>query len=409
MADTLLIHFDPAHPQQASWSHVNNHGELTSRITTGELADATEVANSYRVVVILDSFSVHLNHVKLPTSNRQKMLRAVPYALEEQLAEDVDDFHFVIGKSDTPMGTPVAGIRKEVLKNVIQIFEQAGIHLDAIIPDALCLPASPEQWSVLIHDNKALIQFDTEIGTAIDTNILPLMLQASIDRAEQKPEKLTLFYLDGTTLDTAIDEVNSDAEIIKLAYNTHPLVVFCGEFKRALQLNLLQDKFKPKRKSSGQWQRWRIAASLAAIWAVLYLGTTGLEIVKLDKANSALSAQIEGIYKKTFPRSKRIVNPRVQMEQKLNELKGGGVQSSQFMALLTNSVTALSGAKNVTIQSIDFRNNRMDIGITSTNLQSVETLNKQLNANRNLKAEIVSATSEKNIVKGSIRLQKAGT
>jgi small subunit ribosomal protein S4 len=46
-------------------------------------------------------------------------------------------------------------------------------------------------------------------------------------------------------------------------------------------------------------------------------------------------------------------------------------------------------------------------GLTGANLQSIETLNKQLNANSNLKAEITSATSEKNNVKGSIRLQRS--
>ena len=111
MASMLLLHYDPASPGQATWSHVNNQGELTSRITSGSLDDAAVVAAQHKVIVLLDSSNVHLNHVQLPTSNRQKMLRAIPYALEEQLAEDIEDFHFVIGKTDPHYGTPVAGIR----------------------------------------------------------------------------------------------------------------------------------------------------------------------------------------------------------------------------------------------------------------------------------------------------------
>ena len=108
MASTLLLHYDPAKPDQATWSHVNNQGELTSRITSGSLEDAAVVAQQHKVVVLIDSSNVHLNHVQLPTTNRQKMLRAIPYALEEQLAEDIEDFHFVIGKADPSYGTPVA-------------------------------------------------------------------------------------------------------------------------------------------------------------------------------------------------------------------------------------------------------------------------------------------------------------
>jgi type II secretory pathway component PulL len=84
-------------------------------------------------------------------------------------------------------------------------------------------------------------------------------------------------------------------------------------------------------------------------------------------------------------------------------------QASQFLALLAESATIISGQKDIRLQSIDFRNNRMDIGLTGTNLQSVETLNRQLNGNAKLAAEITSATSEKNNVRGSIRMQRAGT
>jgi general secretion pathway protein L len=410
MGGTLLLHYDPAKPDEATWSHVNNQGELTSRITTGSLADAAVVAQQHRVVVLLDSSNVHLNHVQLPTSNRQKMLRAVPYALEEQLAEDIEDFHFVIGKTDPHYGTPVAGIRKDTIEGLLDTFNQAGISIDAIIPDAICSPAAPDQWSVLFHAGKALVQFQALIGSVIDIANLPLLLRVSLDRTLNKPEKIVCFHLDGEEPDLALEQNHTDIEIIKVAYNTHPLVIFCGEFDRAKSLNLLQGKYKPKRKSSGQWYRWRLAASLAAAWLLLYSGINLVELNSLKEKNAELDLQIENIYKKSFPDSKRIVNPRVQMEQKLNELRGGGgPQGSQFLALLTESVSAISSQKDIEVQSIDFRNNRMDIGLTGTNLQSVETLNRELNKNARLMTEITSATSEKNIVKGRIRLQRSGS
>ena len=98
------------------------------------------------------------------------------------------------------------------------------------------------------------------------------------------------------------------------------------------------------------------------------------------------------------------------MEQKLDELRGGGgPQGSQFLALLTESAGVISSQKNIEVQSIDFRNNRMDIGLTGTNLQSVETLNNELKKNTGLETEITSATAEKDSVRGSIRLQRSGS
>ena len=409
MADTLLIHYDPARPEQTTWSSVNSQGELTTRIASGLLEDVVSAAENQRVIVILDSSSVHLNHVNLPTSNIQKMLRAIPYALEEQIAEDVEDFHFVISKSTTSKGTPVVGIRKDILASLLDNFNQHGIHVDAVIPDALCLPAAPEQWSALTYNDKALLQYEANLGTIIDANNLRILLHSLISHAEPKPEKLVFLYPDGSEPDNVIDGADDDVEVIQVAYNTHPLVVFCGEYTRAMPLNLLQGEFKPKRKNTGHWYRWRLAASLVAVWLVLYLGMTAIEVNKLKNKNKALSAEITNIYKKTFPQSKRIVNARVQMEQKLKELKSGGTSDSQFLALLTSSVETITSQKKITINSINFRNNRMDVGLTGPDLQTVESLNTGLNAVKEIKSEIVSATSEKNNVKGSIRLQMKGS
>ena len=96
------------------------------------------------------------------------------------------------------------------------------------------------------------------------------------------------------------------------------------------------------------------------------------------------------------------------MEQKLKELKGTAGSSSQgLIFLLAESFGTLShDKKNITLQSLTFRNNRMDIGLESSNLQAVENLNKNLNNNKNIKSEITSSSSEKDKVKGNLRIEE---
>jgi hypothetical protein len=47
----------------------------------------------------------------------------------------------------------------------------------------------------------------------------------------------------------------------------------------------------------------------------------------------------------------------------------------------------------------------MDIGLDSKNLQAIENLNKKINTNNTIKAEISSSSSEKDKVKGNIRIE----
>jgi general secretion pathway protein L len=421
MTDSLLLHYSPAHADTATWSLVNSQGELTSLITTAPLADAAAIAEGHRCIVLLDSSCIHLNHVQLPISNRQKMLRAIPFALEEQIADEIEDFHFVIGKTVAGSGTPVAGIRRDQLEHTLAAFAEAGIYPDAIIPDVLCLPGSAEQWCILQHQDRMLVEYDLSSGATIDAENLQYLLEVSLaDSDLQTPEKILLFLPDGDTpaisaqaLREGIgDDVVAETdvpEIIEVSYNTHPLVVFCGHYLDAMPLNLLQGNYKPKRKSAGKWLRWRLAASLGLIWLVLHLGASVFELNQLQNNNDRLHVQIEQIYKKTFPDSKRIVNARVQMEQKLNELKGaGGAKDEGLLTLLAESIEAVGKVSDITVQSLSFRNNRMDVELTGKGLQSIENLNRFLNQNPKLKADIVSSTSEKTGVKGNIRIQGSG-
>ena len=413
MSETLLIHYNIDHPYQATWSLCNEAGELTSKITTGTLQELSAATERQHAIVLLNSQCLHINQLHLPTQNLQKMLKAVPYAIEEFIAEDIDDFHFVIAKNKNDNSTAVVGINKSTLKHIVQVFQDANITVDKIIPDALCLAASADsrQWVCLNYQDDSYLQTDTLNGMVYSHEVFPFVIASKLkDLAENesRPEKILLFTEQQAPQAFAQLTIEDDnIEVVNIVYNTHPLVVFCANYRQAMPLNLLQHKFKARRKTSGYWHHWRLAASLAAAWLVLHLGLAGFQLVRLQDENSVASAQIESIYKKTFPDSKKIVNPRVQMEQKLNELKdSSGNSSNGILFLLAESFGTLGPDKNnITLQSLTFRNNRMEVGLDSANLQAIENLNKNLNNSTKIKSEITSSSSEKDKVKGNLRIE----
>ena len=78
MSETLLIHYNKETPGQATWSTCNDEGELTAKITSGPLQELAELAGRYPAVVLLNSQCLHINQLRLPTQNQQKVLKAVP-------------------------------------------------------------------------------------------------------------------------------------------------------------------------------------------------------------------------------------------------------------------------------------------------------------------------------------------
>lgn len=415
MADTLLIHFNLNKPDATTWSLVNNAGELTTMISHGLLSDAAPVAEKHKTVVLLDNTSIHIETVHLPIKNRQKLLRAIPFALEEQLADEIDELHFVAGKIQPDDSVPVAAIRKDTLEAILDAINEAGIEPVAIIPDTLCLTANSKQWAILLHENQANLHFNTFNGSEFDRDLLPTIITSILKHETlEAPEKIILFTQDGKPEDESmqhiIEALPENIELIKVSYNTHPLVIYCGQYQNIMSLNLLQDAYKPKSKNNAELQRWKLAAALTIVWIGLSLGNATAEYYNLQDKNKQLRSQIEKIYKNTFPKSKRIVNARVQMEQKLKELKKGSSENegNSMVALLSNAASALSSEKDITLQAINYRNNTIDLELTGSNLQAIESLNKKINR-QTLKSEIISSSSEKNQVKGNIRIQKAGS
>ncbi len=423
MSETLLIHYNIEHAQQATWALCNDAGELTGKINTGELDELSKITAGVPAIVLLNSQCLHINQLQLPTSNQQKMLKAIPFAIEEFIAEDIENFHFVISKNKHSKLTAVVGIDKITLQNILQIFKQANITIEKIIPDVLCLAANEQQWVCLNYLDTTYLQTDRLNGMVLAHDVLPYIINnklqkiASTATQQTLPEKILLFTeqekpnaFEQLLLDDLNENQQSDNQLlekINIVYNKHPLVVFCGHYKQALALNLLQHEFKNKSKSSGLWLHWRLAASLTAIWLVLSLALSNFQYAQIKKTNNITKAEIEKIYKQAFPKSRKIINPRVQMEQKLKELKSGsGNSNNGLIFLLAESFGNLSSnTKNITLQSLTFRNNRMNISLESSNLQAIENLNKNLNNNNKIQSEITSSSSEKNKVKGNLRIE----
>ena len=83
-----------------SWVIVGADGGRLGPISTGDFADAAPVAAERQVVAIVPGSSVTLARPELPVKAGAKLAQVVPYAMEESLAGEVEQFHFAIGATD---------------------------------------------------------------------------------------------------------------------------------------------------------------------------------------------------------------------------------------------------------------------------------------------------------------------
>lgn len=416
MSDTLLIHYNPADPQQASWSLCNNEGELTCPVQQSALAELGEQAQQHRTVVLLHSQCLHINTINLPAMNMQKTMRAVPYAVEEFIAGDVDEFHFVAATDKSIKGTAVIGIERGILQNIIDIFRSHHIFIDTMLADVLCINGDETQWSCLRFQDDVYIQTSRYQGIVTGTDLGSFVINSKLGKQAQDteadveqalPEKLLVFSEQDDN--TALPEIdNEQLDVVDVRYNQHPLVVFCGNYKLAEPLNLLQHKFRQKRESTGYLQHWRLAASLAAAWLVLSLAISGYKLNTITSENEQLGKQIDQVYKQTFPGSRLVAGQaRKLMQDKFEAMQNGaGSESDSMLFLLTEAFGSLrSDPANITLRTLTYRNSKIEIGLDGSTLEAIQNLNNKLNESNGIRAEITSSSSEKDRVRGNIRIE----
>jgi len=99
MAETLLLRL-PHDPDQApTWLIVDGRGAAVGPPQSGPLNLAAARTSGRRVWVLVPGADVLLAEPELPAKTGTKLAQLVPYALEEHLADDIDDLQFAIGKS----------------------------------------------------------------------------------------------------------------------------------------------------------------------------------------------------------------------------------------------------------------------------------------------------------------------
>src|ERR1700759_5170169 len=135
MPHTLLLRLPAPGQQDTEWLSIDASGVPETAPQRGPLGLAAAVGRSAQVVVISPATQILLAEPELPPGSGIKLARAVPFALEEQLTEDIDQLCFSIGRRQPNGRTPVAVVARETLRAWIAQLAAAGIEPVAMYAD----------------------------------------------------------------------------------------------------------------------------------------------------------------------------------------------------------------------------------------------------------------------------------
>ncbi len=393
MRETLLLHLPEQSDAPYAW---RLHGaESADRMGTGSLAQALDAAGHARLVLLAPSEKILLTDVDLPVRAQNKLLQAVPYALEDRLATDVDDLHFAVGSRQTDGKTPVAVVARAQLQDWLEPFAEFGVQPDMLLPDVLALPYVSGQISACVTDaGRCLIRSGEARGFVLPLDMLTVALSGDLDLPLNLSRQRDAPALPPGLSIAQSREIEAIVQALELPASADQ------------RINLLQGSFTP-RKATDQWLKAaRLPAALAALWLITATLSLALGNHQAQAESERLRDQAQQLFAQSFPAITRIVDLRIQAEQELGRLRGSGA-SGGFLFLLSQTAPMLAKAKDLQLDGVQFRDGSLYLSLSGSDLQALERLRAQFTRNQSLALEVQSAQAGTDGVQIRLKVDQA--
>lgn len=356
------------------------------------ISDCAESADGEPIVLAVPGENVFLTHASVVARSRQRLLQAVPFALEDRLLDNVSELHFALGEALDDQ-VPVAVTRQSDARAWVTPFQSAGLRLDAVVPDVLLLPWEPGSVTVAQDGDRVLVRTGEHDGFVCDVQNLGFLLER-LDVPDGCPVRVWGGETEGLPLRFRITR-EGDETALELI----------GRCESLPGVDLLQGDLEAGGVTGSATRVWRMTAAAAGLWLVLSFAYAITDYSMLSSQSDALSRDIESVFRETFPEGQRMVNPRVQMERALASLSGAG-SGTGLMALLEWVTPVVARTPGLVPAALDYRDGQLDLDLRAGELPTLEAFRQGLETDGRFQVELQSATQSPEGVRGIIRVSE---
>jgi len=386
------------------WATSDERGALTSEVQAGTLSQAASQVEGQRAVLVLPGNDVLLAEAVIPGGSTARALQAIPFQLEDQLADDIDSLHFAIGDKGKTDNYPVAVVGRDMMDTVREQCAQAQLRPSEIVPETLALPKFESEdigqttWTALVDSDSAVVRLNGYKGFAIDTSMASIML----DGAQQDlPEEISAAIVMYKADEFAQIPASQNLDIETRSCDSR-LSLYASGLANAPRINLLQGDYSPNTQFDKNWKPWRWTAALAAMLGLVLLGGKWIEFRHLKNEIAQIDARTEQVFKEALPND-RMVRPLAQLQTEIKNRSGGSVGG--FSDNLSQIAASFATQPQTEIRGISFRDGWFDLDLTTDAIPTLDLLNEELTKRGDLKMTVKSTRNEKGGLRSRVRIE----
>jgi len=386
MSQTLLLRLPEPGQEETEWLVIDAAGDSATTRQRGSLTLAAAVSRSGKVIALAPATQVLLAEPELPPGSGVKLARAVPFALEENLTEDIDHLSFAVGRRRDGGGTAVAAVSRGVLQNWLTSLSEAGLQPMAVYADISLMPENPGVTVLWLENDRLAVRrpgnlpFAVELSPVRDALTVAGVIADPLDTAAQPkiPESAVLYITreDWERSEEAFSELAHEFESFTVQLLPDgPLPWLARSLASTDAVNLLQGEFARTTDYGASWHRWRTTAALAACLLVVHVAAQALQIRQAKRETAVLDGQIASVFSQAMP-AEPMRDPRRQMQSRLDLIHRSGGGPENFLRTLLALSGAMAAAPKTDIDSLSYHEDSMDMKVTAPSLAALSQLSQ---------------------------------
>ena len=344
MTDTLFIHLSSPDPEgSVSACIVSPDGAVIRATHSTTLATLAETYRGLTVVGLIPGAEALTTVVSLPKVRSRALRKMLPFALEEQIAGELDRQHFAVGaasgaSTQDRLELPVTAIRRESLEAYLHALRAVGFEPAALHLDESCI--APKPGDVIAWNQGDEIFLRAPSGAGLRCRATDLSTAIDLLPTDPPLSSLGLQIVElpksATTHEISVDALKSHySAIFRVRPAEHFLDWLIAQHRLAHPINLLQGEHVPRRVRFWSESRWRLPAALAAALLLLVTIDRAYTWRSAALAEAALDATISagGVN----PQS--VIRPAADapLRRVLVDLANAGVRNGALVAVIQES------------------------------------------------------------------------
>ncbi|MDX1755551.1 MAG: type II secretion system protein GspL [Marinobacter sp.] len=406
-----------------NWVLLDAGGDAQARGTgdTRETIEQTLTQNALDNVALyalLPGDEVIFCQADIPAKQARFIRQALPFAVEEQLAQDVESMHLALGNRGE-QGYRVAAIDRSTMGHWLSVFSDwAHTRLMAMYADASLLPVQGREWVICLDGDQALVSssrgewlrmaaanlevFAHTLSVPQEDEVNAEVRVALYGTAEDLEKQVALEGV--LASDTALNYSRETLELAPLELLAHS-----HYHHRCEPINLCEGDFSVNGSRRSVLRPWRPLIAVACTWFVLQVALEiGLGIYQQQQADR-MEEQAMAIYRQYFPADRRTNagNVRRVIRGQLRQLDASG-QSTDFLSLMKyagQQYASLPGKESVQFNSINYTESRGEL-VVDLRADSFDRLSALRNGlvQKGLEADIGSVVNEPSGARGRLTI-----